>query len=96
MFGTTQSAIRGAAGPFEQWARLDRRKSEELSIHRDAPPSAADVQLEVQCGGLARSENFTPVDREFFTFSPIKARPLFKWPGGARDRTLGGAEHRTL
>src|SRR6202030_1798039 len=24
-----------AAGPFEQWARLDRRKSEELAIHRD-------------------------------------------------------------
>src|SRR5258708_13176843 len=24
------------------------------------------------------------MDREFFTFSPIKARPLFKWPGGAR------------
>ena len=24
------------------------------------------------------------MDREFFTYSPITARPLFKWPGGAR------------
>ena len=24
------------------------------------------------------------MDREFFTFSPINARPVFKWPGGAR------------
>jgi hypothetical protein len=27
------------AGPFEQWARLDRRKGEELAIHGMAPPS---------------------------------------------------------
>jgi hypothetical protein len=24
-----------AAGPFEQWARIDRRKGEELAIHRN-------------------------------------------------------------